>query len=219
MKYENKIISEVDAFQIKRKHKKSREELPQWAKKLLGKKLEYDQEDGLYYFIPKKPKGREGKYFIYYYTKTPRKPSYFIEQNKKNKIKKIIMGKISYRTKTHKGWVSIEIDLVAFMDCFKKTSPEYYVKRGNKNEVKGKIDKFGKFIEQVNKDVVPAEFYFLIDHKTFKPKLIVVNGRHRMAWLLENGCKWAVISIPKVQLPMFSEFNLAVKNNVKDTEL
>jgi hypothetical protein len=113
---------------------------------------------------------------------------------------------INYRTKTHNGWIIINVDLPKFMEYFKKTSPEWYVKRGNKNEVKGRIDKFGKFILENNKDVVPAEFYFLIDKKTFALKLIVVNGRHRLAWMLENGYKEAIISIPKNQKSLFKEF-------------
>ena len=116
------------------------------------------------------------------------------------------MEKINYRTKTHKGWINIDIDLPKFMKYFKKTSPEWYVKRGNNNEVKDRIDKFGKFILENNKDVVPAEFYFLIDKTTFALKLIIVNGRHRLAWLLENGYKEAIISIPKNQINLFNEF-------------
>jgi hypothetical protein len=118
------------------------------------------------------------------------------------------MKQINYRTKTHKGWINIEIDLPKFMDYFKKTSPEWYVKRGNKNEVKGRIYRFDKFILENNKDVVPAEFYFLIDKTTFALKLIVVNGRHRLAWMLENGYKKAIISIPKNQNNLFKEFEL-----------
>ena len=116
------------------------------------------------------------------------------------------MEKINYRTKTHKGWINIDIDLPKFMKYFKKTSPEWYVKRGNKNEVKDRIDRFGKFILENNKDVVPAEFYFLIDKTTFELKLIIVNGRHRLAWLLENGYKEAIISVPKNQINLFNEF-------------
>jgi hypothetical protein len=116
------------------------------------------------------------------------------------------MKKINYRTKTHNGWIIINVDLPKFMEYFKKSSPEWYVKRGNKNEVKGRIDGFGKFILENNKDVVPAEFYFLIDKKTFALKLIVVNGRHRLAWMLENGYKEAIISIPKNQKSLFKEF-------------
>jgi hypothetical protein len=113
---------------------------------------------------------------------------------------------INYRTKKHNGWIIINVDLPKFMEYFKKSSLEWYVKRGNKNEVKGRIDKFGKFILENNKDVVPAEFYFLIDKKTFALKLIVVNGRHRLAWMLENGYKEAIISIPKNQKSLFKEF-------------
>ncbi len=116
------------------------------------------------------------------------------------------MKEINYRTKTHKGWVNITIDLNKFMDYFKKSSAEWYVKRGNKNEVKGRIDRFGKFIDEVNKKVVPAEFYFLIDKHTFQPKLIIVNGRHRLAWLLENEYKEAVISVPRNQTILFEGF-------------
>ena len=79
-------------------------------------------------------------------------------------------------------------------------------KKGNKNEVEGRIDKFGKFIDSVNKDVVPAEFYFLIDAKTFKPQLIIVNGRHRLAWLLQNEYDKTIISIPRNQIVLFSKF-------------
>jgi len=114
--------------------------------------------------------------------------------------------KINYRAKTHKGWVNINIDLPKFMEYFKKTSPEWYVKRGNKNEVKGRIDRFAKFILENNKDVVPAEFYFLIDKTTFALKLIIVNGRHRLAWLLENEYKEAIISVPRNQKDLFKEF-------------
>jgi hypothetical protein len=89
---------------------------------------------------------------------------------------------------------------------FKKSSPEWYVKRGNKNEVKGRIDRFGKFIDEVNKDVVPAEFYYLIDQKTFAPKVIIVNGRHRLAWLLENGYDQTTISIPSNQIELFHRY-------------
>ena len=85
------------------------------------------------------------------------------------------MEEINYRTKTHKGWITIIIDLPKFMKYFKKTSPEWYVKRGNKNEVKDRIDRFGKFILENNKDVVLAEFYFLIDKTTFALKLIIVK--------------------------------------------
>ena len=92
------------------------------------------------------------------------------------------------------------------MNYFKKLSPLWYVKKGNKNEVEGRIDKFGKFIDSVNKDVVPAEFYFLIDAKTFKPQLIIVNGRHRLAWLLENGYDKTIISVPRNQIVLFSKF-------------
>lgn len=113
------------------------------------------------------------------------------------------MKQINYKAKTHKGWVNITIDLSLFMDYFKKSSPQWYVKRRNKNEVKGRIDKFGKFIDEVNKDVVPAEFYFLIDPKTFQPKLVIVNGRHRLAWLLENGYNKTTISIPRNQIELF----------------
>ncbi len=116
------------------------------------------------------------------------------------------MNEINYRQKTHKGWINITIDLPKFMAYFKKSSPEWYVKRNNKNEVKGRIDRFGKFIEINNKDIVPAEFYFLIDKKTFQLKLIIVNGRHRLAWLLENGYKKANISIPKNQKELFFKF-------------
>ena len=89
------------------------------------------------------------------------------------------------------------------MDYFKKSSPEWYVKRRNKNEVKGRIDRFGKFIDDVNKNVVPAQFYFLVDAKTFQPKLVIVNGRHRLAWLLENGYNKTIISIPRNQAELF----------------
>lgn len=116
------------------------------------------------------------------------------------------MKQINYRTKTHKGWVNINIELPKFMEYFKKTSPEWYVKRGNKNDVKGRIDRFDKFILETNKNVVPAEFYFLIDQTTFALKLIIVNGRHRLAWLLENGYKEAIISVPKNQKNLFKEF-------------
>lgn len=116
------------------------------------------------------------------------------------------MKEINYTYKTHKGWINITIDLPEFMAYFKKSSPEWYVKRGNKNEVKGRIDRFGKFIEENNKDVFPAEFYFLIDKKTFQLKLIIVNGRHRLAWLLENGYKKAIISIPQNQTELFFKF-------------
>ncbi len=118
------------------------------------------------------------------------------------------MKQINYRKKTHKGWININIDLPKFMEYFKKTSPEWYVKRGNKNEVKGRIDRFDKFILEHNKDVVPAEFYFLIDKTTFALKLIIVNGRHRLAWLLENGYKEAIISVPKNQKDLFKGFEL-----------
>ena len=113
---------------------------------------------------------------------------------------------INYRAKTHKGWINITIDLSKFMNYFKKLSPLWYVKKGNKNEVEGRIDKFGKFIDSVNKDVVPAEFYFLIDAKTFKPQLIIVNGRHRLAWLLQNGYDKTIISVPRNQIVLFSKF-------------
>jgi hypothetical protein len=116
------------------------------------------------------------------------------------------MKDINYRRKTHKGWINITIDLDEFMKYFKQSSPEWYVKRGNKKEVKGRIDKFGKFIEEINKDVVPAEFYFLIDVKTFAPKLIIVNGRHRLAWLLENSYNKATISIPRNQMFLFHKW-------------
>ena len=116
------------------------------------------------------------------------------------------MKEINYKKKAHKGWMNITVDLPLFMSYFKKTSPEWYVKRRNKNEVKGRIDKFGKFIEEVNKDVVPAEFYFLIDKRTFNLKLIIVNGRHRLAWMLENGYKKATISIPSNQYDLFERF-------------
>ena len=49
---------------------------------------------------------------------------------------------INYRAKTHKGWINITIDLSKFMNYFKKLSPLWYVKKGNKNEVEGRIDKF-----------------------------------------------------------------------------
>lgn len=117
-----------------------------------------------------------------------------------------LMKQINYKAKTHKGWINITIDLSEFMYHFKKSSPEWYVKRGNKNEVKGRIDRFGKFIDEVNKDVVPAEFYYLIDQKTFAPKLIIVNGRHRLAWLLENGYDQTTISIPSNQIELFHRF-------------
>jgi hypothetical protein len=116
------------------------------------------------------------------------------------------MKEINYRRKTHKGWINITIDLPEFMAYFKKSSPEWYVKRGNKNEVKGRIDRFGKFIEENNNNIVPAEFYFLIDNKTFHLKLIIVNGRHRLAWLFENGYKKTIISIPKNQTELFYKF-------------
>lgn len=118
------------------------------------------------------------------------------------------MNKINYRTKTHKGWINIDIDLPKFMEYFKKNSPEWYVKRNNKNEVKGRIDRFDKFISEKNKDVFPAEFYFLIDNRTFSLKLIIVNGRHRLAWLLENGYTEAVIGVPKNQKNLFTELKL-----------
>ena len=117
------------------------------------------------------------------------------------------MKDINWKKRTHTGWASIEIDLPHFMDYLKKTSPEWYVKRGNKNEVKGRIDRFGKFIEDVNKDIIPSEFYFLIDKSNFKPKLIIVNGRHRLAWLFENDYERAYIAIPKEQVFLFKEFN------------
>ena len=123
-----------------------------------------------------------------------------------NQQYQIEMEKINYRTKTHKGWINIDIDLPKFMKYFKKTSPEWYVKRGNNIEVKDRIDKFGKYILEKNKDVVAAEFYFLIDKTTFALKLIIVNGRHRLAWLVENGYKEAIISIPKNQINLFNEF-------------
>lgn len=116
------------------------------------------------------------------------------------------MKQIEYKSETHKGWVNITINLKEFMDYFKKSSPEWYVKRGNKNEVKGRIDKFSKFIDKVNKDVRTAEFYFLIHGKTFQPKLIIVNGRHRLAWLLENGYESTLISIPSNQTELFCKF-------------
>jgi hypothetical protein len=72
--------------------------------------------------------------------------------------------------------------------------------------VKGRIDRFAKFIEEFNKDVVPAEFYFLIDNKTFALKLIIVNGRHRLAWMLENQYKKAIISIPSNQKSLFDKW-------------
>lgn len=121
------------------------------------------------------------------------------------------MKQINYRSKTHKGWINITIDLSLFMDYFKKSSPEWYVKRRNKNEVKGRIDRFGKFIDEVNKNVVPAEFLFRIDAKTFQPKLVIVNGRHRLAWLLENGYNKTLISIPRNQAELFCKWN--VKDN------
>ena len=121
------------------------------------------------------------------------------------------MKQINYRSKTHKGWIHITIDLSLFMDYFKKSSPEWYVKRRNKNEVKGRIDKFGKFINEVNKDVVPAEFLFRIEAKTFQPKLVVVNGRHRLAWLLENGSKKTIISIPRNQAELFCKWAVKEK--------
>jgi len=116
------------------------------------------------------------------------------------------MKAINYTRKTHQGWINITINLPEFMAYFKKSSPEWYVKRGNKNEVKGRIDRFEKFIEENNKDVVPAEFYFLIDKKTFQLKLIIVNGRHRLAWMLEKGYKKAIISIPLNQTMLFDKF-------------
>jgi hypothetical protein len=118
------------------------------------------------------------------------------------------MEKINYKTKTHKGWINIVIDLPKFMKYFKNTSPEWYVKRGNKNEKEDRINKFGKFILENNKNVVPAQFYFLIDNTTFALKLIIVNGRHRLAWLLENGYKEAIISVPKNQKNLFKEFEI-----------
>jgi hypothetical protein len=118
------------------------------------------------------------------------------------------MKQINYRTKTHKGWININIDLPKFMKYFKKSSPEWYVKRGNKNEVQGRIDRFDKFILEKNKNVVPAEFYFLIDRTTFSLKLIIVNGRHRLAWLIENGYNEAIISVPKNQKNLFKEFEI-----------
>ena len=118
------------------------------------------------------------------------------------------MKNINWKKRTHTGWVSIDIDLPKFMEYFKKTSPEWYVKRGNKNEVTGRIDKFGKFIEDINKDVIPAEFYFMIDKNTFKPKLIIVNGRHRLSWLIENNYEKAYITIPKEQVFLFKEFSI-----------
>jgi hypothetical protein len=123
-----------------------------------------------------------------------------------NPIKHIKMKQINYRRKTHKGWINITIDLPEFMKFFKQSSPQWYVKRGNKNEVKGRIDRFAKFIEEFNKDVVPAEFYFLIDNKTFALKLIIVNGRHRLAWMLENQYKKAIISIPSNQKSLFDKW-------------
>jgi hypothetical protein len=118
------------------------------------------------------------------------------------------MIKINYKTKPHNGWVNINIDLPKFMRYFKKTSPEWYVERGNSNESKGRIDRFDKFLSENNKDILPAEFYFLIDKKTFGLKLIVVNGRHRLAWLLENGYEDAIISIPNKQKKLFKEFEI-----------
>jgi len=117
------------------------------------------------------------------------------------------MKGINWMNKTHKGWVNVEIDLPAFMKFARKQEKCFYVKRGNKNEVKGRIDRFKKFVTDNPKTkIVPAEFYFLIDKKTYKFELIIVNGRHRLASLLEDGYKTAVVSIPKEQKLMFSEF-------------
>ena len=117
------------------------------------------------------------------------------------------MRKINWRNKTHKGWVNIEVNLPAFMKFASKQEKCFYVKRGNKNEVRGRIDRFKKFvIDNPKTKIIPAEFYFLIDKKTYKIELIIVNGRHRLASLLEDDYKTAIISIPKEQKQMFSEF-------------
>jgi len=128
------------------------------------------------------------------------------------------MEKINWKKTAHLGWCTITIDLPAFMEYYKKISPEWYIKRGNTNEVKGRIDRFGQFIEHVNKDVVPAEFYLLVNPKTFKPKLMVVNGRHRMAWLLENHFTEATIMVPKTQQILFQSFICNNKDNNAQTD-
>lgn len=116
------------------------------------------------------------------------------------------MKQINWKKTTHKDWVIITVDLLLFMEYFKANSPQWYVKRGNKNEVKGRIDRFKEFINSDNKNIICADFYFLIDKKTFKPELIIVNGRHRLAALLEDGYKTANICVPKNQQQLFTNF-------------
>lgn len=120
-----------------------------------------------------------------------------------------MVKKINWKKATHKGWVSIQINLPKFMEFASKEKKVYYVKRGNKNEVKGRIDRFKKFIENNPKTkIIPAEFYFLINTVTYKHELIIVNGRHRLASLLEDGYKKAMIVIPKNQQSLFKEFTI-----------
>ena len=93
-----------------------------------------------------------------------------------------------------------------------------YVVRGNKNEIEDRIDNFGNWF---NKRVVPIEApeaYFSIkkktrnnygkdtvpeDQHTLAHQVVFHDGRHRFAWMIEQGWQSIPIAVPFQDAPDF----------------
>ena len=108
---------------------------------------------------------------------------------------------MNWNKKTRKDFIIYKVNLPYFMEYFKRISPEWYVERGNKNEVKGRIDKFAEYVKS-GKPITASDFNFSMN-KDFSLKLNCIDGRHRMAYFIEKGIKQVYIQIPKVQKSLF----------------
>lgn len=110
------------------------------------------------------------------------------------------------------GEVMMEVNLPQLMSLFKQSNPEFYVERGGPNEIAGRVAGFDEFIRSnPATDVIASEVY-LVDPSTGRSvgadhdgpvKVEFSNGRHRVAWMLEQGMQSARIRVPTDQVPVF----------------
>lgn len=100
---------------------------------------------------------------------------------------------INIFTLRHDNDILITVNINKLMAKFKKDKPEYYVERGNENDL-GRIDRFKEHIKKVFKNPSKHELsaplvYFV------NGKLNVSDGRHRIAAWKEMGYDKITIEI------------------------
>lgn len=131
---------------------------------------------------------------------------------------KITIGKRSIKVeKPHRarGDVLVNVKTSAFDKAWKKS--EMYIGKKGTGSIKGRYERFGLFIKGGSEDIgdgieidyEPADSMEVSEvYVTDKGEIQFTNGRHRFAWLRDQGLKKIPVVMPKESIINAKKFKL-----------